>query len=125
MGGKQLSFSDYEQKTAMKHARSECFLRDKEEDMPWKSLIDLIEPRYSPIKKPWATKPVHEASGTAPLHQLIGSCPSPLREAHPIGPCGLAVGLLIDLLDFELGLLLLLLREPAPGISGVGHLWTV
>ncbi len=46
MGGKQLGFGDYEQTTARKHTKRERFLVQKEAVVPWKALIDLIEPHY-------------------------------------------------------------------------------
>jgi len=46
MGGKQLGFGDYEQTTAKKRTRRERFLTEMEAVVPWKTLIDLIEPYY-------------------------------------------------------------------------------
>jgi len=46
MGGKQLGFSDYEQSTAKKRTKRERFLSEMEAVVPWKALIDLIEPHY-------------------------------------------------------------------------------
>jgi len=46
MGGKQLGFGDYEQTTAKKRTRRERFLQEMEAVVPWKALIDLIEPPY-------------------------------------------------------------------------------
>ncbi len=46
MGGKQLGFGDYEQTTAKKRTRREKFLAEMEKVVPWKALIDLIEPHY-------------------------------------------------------------------------------
>jgi len=46
MGGKQLGFSDYEQSTAKKRTKRERFLSEMEVVVPWKALIDLIEPHY-------------------------------------------------------------------------------
>jgi IS5 family transposase len=46
MGGKQLGFGDYEQTTAKKRTRRERFLAEMEAVVPWKALIDLIEPHY-------------------------------------------------------------------------------
>jgi transposase, IS5 family len=46
MGGKQLGFGDYEQTTAKKRTRRERFLAEMEVVVPWKALIDLIEPYY-------------------------------------------------------------------------------
>jgi transposase, IS5 family len=46
MGGKQLGFGDYEQATAKKRTRRERFLQEMEAVVPWKALIDLIEPCY-------------------------------------------------------------------------------
>jgi IS5 family transposase len=46
MGGKQLGFGDYEQTTANKRTKREKFLAEMEKVVPWKALIDLIEPHY-------------------------------------------------------------------------------
>jgi IS5 family transposase len=46
MGIKQLGFGDYEQSTAKKRTRRERFLAEMEAVVPWKLLIDLIEPHY-------------------------------------------------------------------------------
>ena len=46
MGSKQLGFGDYEQSTAKKRTRRELFLGEMENVVPWKALIDLIEPHY-------------------------------------------------------------------------------
>ena len=46
MGGKQLGFGDYEQTTARKRTKRERFLAQMEAVVPWKALIDLIEPHY-------------------------------------------------------------------------------
>ena len=49
MGSKQLGFGDYEQATAKKRTRRERFLAEMEKVVPWKALIDLIEPHYHKI----------------------------------------------------------------------------
>ncbi len=46
MGGKQLGFGDYEQSTAKKYTKRERFLSEMEAVVPWKALVDLIEPHY-------------------------------------------------------------------------------
>jgi len=46
MDGKQFGFADYEQSTAKKSTRREKFLAGMEKVVPWKALIDLIEPHY-------------------------------------------------------------------------------
>ena len=46
MGAKQFGFGDYEQSTAKKRTRRERFLAEMEAIVPWKALVDLIEPRY-------------------------------------------------------------------------------
>jgi IS5 family transposase len=46
MGGKQLGFGDYEQTTTRKRTKRERFLAQMEAVVPWKALIDLIEPHY-------------------------------------------------------------------------------
>lgn len=44
MGGKQLGFGDYEQSLARKPTKWERFLVQMKAVMPWKVLINLIEP---------------------------------------------------------------------------------
>jgi IS5 family transposase len=52
MGSKQLgyrfaqgfAYGDYEQSTAIKRTRRERFLAEMESVVPWKALIELIEP---------------------------------------------------------------------------------
>jgi IS5 family transposase len=46
MGGKQLGFGDYEQTTARKRTKRERFLCQMQAVVPWKALINLIEPYY-------------------------------------------------------------------------------
>ncbi len=46
MGSKQLGFGDYEQTTAKKRTKRERFLSEMEKVVPWKALLDLIEPHY-------------------------------------------------------------------------------
>lgn len=46
MGRKQLGFGDYEQSTLRKRIKREQFLAHMEPVVPWKTLIDLIEPSY-------------------------------------------------------------------------------
>jgi len=46
MGTKQIGFGDYEQSTAKKRTRRERFLAEMEAVVPWKALVDLIEPHY-------------------------------------------------------------------------------
>ncbi|MEI6110818.1 MAG: IS5 family transposase [Cyanobium sp. ELA712] len=46
MGSKQLGFVDYEQSTAKKRTRREHFLTGMESVVPWKALIEPIEPHY-------------------------------------------------------------------------------
>jgi IS5 family transposase len=45
-GGKQLSFSVYELTTAKKQTKQQRFLCDTNAAVPWKALIDRIEPYY-------------------------------------------------------------------------------
>ena len=44
MGGKQLGLADYEQSTAKKRTKSEKFLAEMETGVPWRALVDVIEP---------------------------------------------------------------------------------
>jgi IS5 family transposase len=46
MGGRKLGFGDFEQATAKKRTRRERFLSEMEKVVPWKALLDLIEPHY-------------------------------------------------------------------------------
>jgi hypothetical protein len=44
--GQAVWFGDYEQSMAKKRSRRERFLSEMEAVVPWKALIDLIEPHY-------------------------------------------------------------------------------
>ena len=46
MVSKQLGFGDYAQTTAKKRTKRERFLAEMEAVVPWKVLIDLIEPHF-------------------------------------------------------------------------------
>lgn len=46
MGSKQLGFGDYEQSTAKKRTKRQRFLAEMEAVVPWKALLELIEPYY-------------------------------------------------------------------------------
>jgi IS5 family transposase len=46
MGGKQLGFGDYEQTTARERTKRERFLDQMQAVVPWKALIERIEPYY-------------------------------------------------------------------------------
>ena len=45
-GQQAARFCDYKQATAKKRNRRERFLAEMEKVVPWKALIDLIEPHY-------------------------------------------------------------------------------
>jgi IS5 family transposase len=46
MGTKPFGFGDYEQTTAKKRTKRERFLAEMEVVVPWKALVDLIDPHY-------------------------------------------------------------------------------
>jgi IS5 family transposase len=46
VGAKQFGFGNYEQSMAKMRTRRERFLSEMEAVVPWKALIDLIEPHY-------------------------------------------------------------------------------
>ena len=46
MGAKQFGLGDYEQSTAKKRTKRERFLAEMEAVVPWKALVELIEPHY-------------------------------------------------------------------------------
>ena len=46
VGSKQLGFGDYEQTTVKKRTKRERFLSGMEKVVPWKALLNLIEPHY-------------------------------------------------------------------------------
>jgi transposase, IS5 family len=64
MGAKQLghrfaegyAYGDYEQSTAKKRTRRERYLAEMESVVPWRALIDLIEP-HNPRPAPRADDP--------------------------------------------------------------------
>ena len=51
MGGKQLSFSDYELTTVKKQTKREKFLSEMDAVVPCAALIALIEPHYPKVSK--------------------------------------------------------------------------
>jgi IS5 family transposase len=59
MGSKQLGFGDYEQSTAKKRTRRERFLAEMESVVPWKALIELIEPHYPRTSSKGAGRQTH------------------------------------------------------------------
>ena len=63
MGTKQFGFGDYEQSTAKKRTRRERFLAEMEAVVPWKALIDLIEPHYPRVT-------VHGGGSSGPVLPL-------------------------------------------------------
>jgi IS5 family transposase len=69
MGGKQLGFGDYEQATAKKRTRRERFLSEMEKVVPWKALIDLIEPFY-PKTSSKGGRPPYPLSTMLRIHLL-------------------------------------------------------
>ena len=51
MGGMQLGFTDYGLSTAKKRTKREKFLAEMEAVVPWRALINLIEPFYPKASK--------------------------------------------------------------------------
>ena len=62
MGVKQFGFGDDEQSTAKKRTRRERFLGEMEAVVPWKALIDLIEPHYPKISRKGGQPPYRLAT---------------------------------------------------------------
>ena len=69
MGGKQLGFSDYEQTTAKKQTKREKFLAEMEAVVPWRALIELIEPHYPKTSKKGG-RPPYPLSTMLRIHLL-------------------------------------------------------
>ncbi|MFM7265980.1 MAG: IS5 family transposase, partial [Cyanobium sp.] len=77
MGGKQLgyrfaqgfAYGDYEQTTARKRTRRERFLAQMQAVVPWKALIDLIEPHY-PKAGSKGGRPAYPLETTLRVHLL-------------------------------------------------------
>jgi IS5 family transposase len=69
MGVKQFGFSDYEQSTAKKRTRRERFLAEMEAVVPWKALIDLIEPHY-PMTSSKGGRPPYPLETMLRIHLL-------------------------------------------------------
>ena len=74
LGGKQLGFADYEQTTAKKRTKKEKFLAEMDQVVPWKALIDLIEPHY----------PKPSSKGATPC--CINSIRPWTRRSWAVGP---------------------------------------
>jgi len=72
MGSKQLGFGDVEQTTAKKRTKREKFLAGMEKVLPWKALIDLIEPHY-PKSSSKGGRPAHPPARSTTL-QWPSSC---------------------------------------------------
>jgi len=77
MGTKQFGFGDYEQSMAKKRTRRERFLAEMEAVVPWKALVDLIEPHYPRTSSkggrppyPLETKPLASAKRLLRIHLL-------------------------------------------------------
>ena len=69
MDGKQLGFSDYEQSTAKKRTKRERFLGEMEKVVPWKALLELIEPHY-PKTSSKGGRPPYPLSTMLRIHLL-------------------------------------------------------
>jgi len=69
MGGKQLGFGDYEQSTAKKRTKRERFLGEMEKVVPWKALLELIEPHY-PKTSSKGGRPPYPLSTMLRIHLL-------------------------------------------------------
>jgi IS5 family transposase len=69
MGSKQLGFGDYEQSTAKKRTRRERFLAEMESVVPWKALIELIEPHY-PRTRSKGGRPPYPLESMLRIHLL-------------------------------------------------------
>ncbi|MEA5417414.1 hypothetical protein VB757_20080, partial [Synechococcus sp. BA-132 BA5] len=81
MNGKQLGFADHEQSMAKKRTKRERFLSEMEAVVPWKALIDLIEPHY----------PKTSSKGGLPPYPL-GTRPRPFAWCKTRGPNSLIRG---------------------------------
>jgi hypothetical protein len=82
MGGKPFGFGDYEQTTVRKRTRRERFLAEMEAVVPWKPLIDLIEPHY----------PKTSSKGGRPAHPLATMLRVHLTQGAGIKTEGVVVG---------------------------------
>jgi IS5 family transposase len=69
MGGKQLNFGDYEQKTAKKRSRREQFLAEMEAVVRWNKLIHLISPLY-PKTSSKGGRPPYPLGNTLRIHLM-------------------------------------------------------
>ena len=95
MGGKQLGFGDYEQTTAKKRTKREKFLAEMEAVVPWKPLIDLIEPHY-PKSSSKGGRPAYPLATMLRVHliQQWYSLSDPAMEDGliEVPPCGALPG---------------------------------
>ena len=69
MGSKQLGFGDYEQSTAKKRTKRQRFLAEMEAVVPWKALLELIEPYY-PKTSPKGGRPPYPLATMLRIHLL-------------------------------------------------------
>jgi IS5 family transposase len=68
-GSKQLGFGDYEEATAKKRTQRERFLAEMEKVVPWKALIELIEPHY-PRTSNKGSRPPYPLEAMLRIHLL-------------------------------------------------------
>jgi len=83
MGGKQFGFGDYEQSTANKRTKREKFLAELEHVVPWKVLIDLIEPHYPRTSSKGGRPAYPLATITRRRHAVLVSLPRPPCRRPP------------------------------------------
>jgi IS5 family transposase len=69
MGGKQLGFGDYEQSTAKKRTKREKSLAEMEAVVPWKAMIDLIQP-HSPKPSSQGGRPAYPLATMLRIHLM-------------------------------------------------------
>jgi IS5 family transposase len=77
MGTKQIGLGDYEQSMAQKHTRRERFLAEMEAVVPWKELIDRVEPHY-PKTSSLGGRPPYPLETMLRIHLIL------LSRIHPM-----------------------------------------
>ena len=79
MGSKQFVFGDYEQVTTKKRTKRERFLGEMEKVVPWKALLDLIEPHY-PKTSSRGGRPPYPLQTILRIHLLLQCMTSAIQR---------------------------------------------
>jgi hypothetical protein len=93
---KQMTFGDAEYAGKRKKTRREVFLEEMDQVVPWKSLLDLIEPLYPIAGRRASSVSTEDDAASAPDAELVwversGDGRGALRDHADAGICGVDV----------------------------------